>query len=183
MPQPVCLPGSTGPGCAGGGRTDFSLGCVGWAVCLHVYPGPLMMCGRAGGNPGSPAWRLMSTERAWAMPGAAPCRCCMGKCLMCGVCLMRATSVLCLAAVLEGKLHNVGEFLRNQKEIPQGCRKFFKNKKALTDAVWPQSGHKHLFPLPWGPGPCGSHMGSGDCPSAALSSTPQLSLFLCLLWA
>lgn len=39
------------------------------------------------------------------------------------MCLMRATSVLCLASGLAGKTHNVGGFLRKKKEIPQGCGK------------------------------------------------------------
>lgn len=89
-----------------------------------------------------------------------------------GVCLMRATSVLCLASGLAGETHNVGEFLRNKKEIPQGCGKFFKNKKALIDAPWPQRGNDLSFPLHRGPGPWGSLLGSGDCPSI-----PQLSTF------
>lgn len=38
--------------------------------------------------------------------------------MMSGVCLMHATSVQRLASVLEGKIHNVGEFLKNKKEIP-----------------------------------------------------------------
>lgn len=75
---------------------------------------------------------------------------------------MRATSVLCLASVLESQFHNVGEFLRNRKEIPQGCGKFFQSKKASVDAMWPQRRNKCPFPLHWGPGPCGSHLGSGD---------------------
>lgn len=152
-----------------------------WDVYLYARSGPLVICDRAGGpsrqcssegDVGRGSTRHAGGCSVQMLHGTAQCA--LGPCsqshvpatpfpevdprtawafLRSGACLMRATSLLGLASGLEGKTHNVGEFLRNKKEMPQGCGKFFQKKKALIGAPWPQRGNHTPFPLHRGPGP------------------------------
>lgn len=152
-----------------------------WDVYLYARSGPLVICDRAGGpsrqcssegDVGRGSTRHAGGCSVQMLHGTAQCA--LRPCsqshvpatpfpevdprtawafLRSGACLMRATSLLGLASGLEGKTHNVGEFLRNKKEMPQGCGKFFQKKKALIGAPWPQRGNHTPFPLHRGPGP------------------------------